>query len=71
MLGFIDRATPAGVRRSIVKGGYTREGPAPRDVALMIVHGSDYPKDQDSAADEELAVDDTLCHKRGASLAFG
>ncbi|HKM53111.1 MAG TPA: hypothetical protein VJY33_06835 [Isosphaeraceae bacterium] len=55
----------------IVDGGYTREAPAPRDVAFVILPGSDYPKDRDSATDEELAVDDTLCHKRGASLAFG
>ncbi len=58
LLGFIDWASQAGVRRLIVDGAYTREAPARRDVAFVILLGPEYPKDQKqkqkSAADEEM-----------------
>jgi hypothetical protein len=54
LLEFIDWTRRAGVRRLIVNGSYATEASAPQDVDLVILPGPDYPKDQSSAADEEL-----------------
>ena len=54
LLGFIDWARLAGVRRLIVNGSYATDAPAPQDVDLVILPGPDYPKDQKSTANEEM-----------------
>src|SRR5271157_6553999 len=54
LLGFIDWARQAGVQRVIVNGSYATDAATPQDVDLVILPGPDYPKDQQSAVDEEL-----------------
>jgi len=54
LLGFIDWARRAGVQRVIVNGSYATDAATPQDVDLVILPGPDYPKDQQSAVDEEL-----------------
>src|SRR3954469_18883848 len=53
LLEFIDWARQAGVQRLIVNGSYATDAPAPQDVDLVILPGPDYPREQQSAADEE------------------
>jgi hypothetical protein len=42
------------VVRLIVNGSFVTETIAPNDVDLVILPGPDYPRDQPSAADEEV-----------------
>jgi hypothetical protein len=53
LIEFIDWAREAGVERLIVNGSYATDAPAPQDVDLVILPGADYPREQQSATDEE------------------
>jgi hypothetical protein len=53
LVQFIQWAQRAGVRRLIINGSFVTQKDAPNDVDIVILPGSDYPRDQKVIGEEE------------------
>ena len=55
VIQFIEWAKSAGVRRLIVNGSFVTQKASPNDVDIVILPGSDYPREQQPAGQEEMS----------------